>query len=63
MNKITYPSEMLMSNAIDVSCERIETLREAVKEETNDIVINALQMEIKAERNAVQKALSWVTIN
>ena len=63
MNKITYESEMLMHEAINVSCEKIEVLRQAVRETTNQIVIDALHMEIKQERNAMQRVLRWASIN
>jgi len=63
MNKIIYESEIQLSNAINVSCYKIEVLREAVKKEANEIVKEALYDTIVAERNAIQSVLKWVTIN
>ena len=60
-NKITYESEMLMNEWVNESVKRIEVLRQWIKEATSDIIHNALQNELKAERNAIQKVLSWVT--
>lgn len=53
-NKITT-SDLQLSNSINVSCYKISVLREAVKRETNQIVIEALEMAIKAERNPVDR--------
>ena len=61
MNKIINEEEMVMSEAIDESCKRIEVLRQAVKKETNQIVIDALHMEIKAERNPIDRITRSVT--
>ena len=61
MSKITYESEMQMHEAIDYSCEKIDVLRQAVKETTNQIVIDALHMEIKQERNAINKVTRFIT--
>ncbi len=61
MDKITYESEMLMNEWVNESVKRIEVLRQWIKEATSDIIHNALQNELKAERNAIQKVLSWVT--
>ena len=61
MNKIIYESEMQLSEAIDCSCEKIEVLRQAVKEATNQIVIDALYNEIKAERNPIDRITRSVT--
>ena len=52
-DKIIYESEIQLSNAMNISCHKIEVLREAVKKETNQIVIDALHMAIKTERNPV----------
>ena len=52
---------MQMHEAINVSCNKIEVLREAVKKQTNQIVIDALQNEIKAERRPVDVITRNVT--
>lgn len=52
---------MLMHEWINESCKRIEVLREAIKEATNKIVHNALQNELKAERNAIDRVVRLVT--
>ena len=62
-NKITYESEMLMHEWIDESVKRIEVLRQWIKATANEIIRNALENELKAERNAIQSVLKWVTIN
>ena len=58
MNKIIYESEMLQHEGINESVKRINILRKAVKKETNQIVIDALQNEIKAERRPVD-VITW----
>ena len=62
-NKITYESDMIMSECVNVSCNKIDVLREAVGKETNEIVKEALYDVIVEHRKAINKLLKWVTIN
>ena len=54
---------MMMNEGVNVSCNKIDVLREALKKETNEIVKEALYDVIVEERKAIQKVLKWVTIN
>ena len=61
MNKITYENDMRIHECVNVSCNKIDVLREAVGKETNEIVKEALYDVIVEERKAINKVLNWVT--
>ena len=63
MNKITYDSEMLMSECIDNSMEKIEDLKEWMRHTKNENILDALQEVVELENEAISEVLENVIIN